>query len=960
MKIKELFEKDIFRPIETVIKADDRENIASEVAEYVITDEISKKIGNFFEAYCDYTGANGVWISGFFGSGKSHLLKILSYVLENKEYDGYKAGELFAEKVENDKLLQANIHKAARIPSESILFNIDQQSQIKAKEDADAILSVFYKVFYDHLGFYGFRPHVAEFEMWLDTQDRYHEFKDAFDQRHPQSWEEARKNYFDPDVEDDMAAACGAIFKNDPEKYQDILSKLEDKEKQSIEDFCNRVADYIASKPKGFRINFFVDEIGQYISDNTKLMLNLQTVAETLATKTGGNSWILVTSQSDMETVMGDLTDKQGNDFSRIQSRFAIKLPLTSANVDEVIEKRLLDKKEAQQAALLKTYEKESSHLSSLLSFSDAGRQFKGYKSDTDFARKYPFAPYQFDLFQECRRALAQHNVFQGRHASVGERSMLGVFQQVVKSLGDEDDRTLVTFDLMYQGISSELRPEIQTTFGVAKKNLDKPLALKVLKALFLVKYFGSFKATKRNVYVMLIDHLDIDLAKHEAAIDEALNILENQSYIQRNGEFYEFLTDDEKDIEQEIKNTTIDDGKVTSFLNEVLFNEIVKDARLKYLKNNQEYEFTRSVDGVAFSRDRELEIEFISQDYEGYENIEALSQQTMGSKKLRMVLPAMETFIRDIRMHIKTEKYARQSRGNTSKPEVTRILNEKMMQNAARRRDLIEQAKKAMADSVVYVNGTKQELNATSDPKTRVINAFQILIATVYPNLRMLKDVPFSEQTIKTTLFENQDDLFTGDDAVISEAETEMLNFIDRRKSQSDRTSLTDIKIHFTSGSYGWYPNAIWTIAAKLYKRGKIEFRQDAQTLEDSDVTTPCSPAPGTPTPCCSPKRSLTIKRYVNSRISTKRPLTRPARSARPKMLPKPLRINSRKCMWRSTNCSRNVRPIRFWRACSHLMRNWKNGRKKSTPSFWTRPRNSKIRYWILRKTCSIPSKNS
>lgn len=179
--IKELFQKDISRYIETVIKADDKEHISDEVAEYVITNEIAKKIRDLFQSYNDYKGVNGVWISGFFGSGKSHLLKILSYVFENKEFDGYKSGELFAEKIEHDEMLKGDILRATRIPSESILFNIDQQAQIKSKSDENAILSVFYKVFFDHLGYYGFQPHVAEFEMWVDKHGYYDKFKSKFE-----------------------------------------------------------------------------------------------------------------------------------------------------------------------------------------------------------------------------------------------------------------------------------------------------------------------------------------------------------------------------------------------------------------------------------------------------------------------------------------------------------------------------------------------------------------------------------------------------------------------------------------------------------------------------------------------------------------------------------------------------------------------------------------------------------
>ncbi|MFA5417025.1 MAG: BREX system P-loop protein BrxC [Bacteroidales bacterium] len=565
MMLKDFFQKDINRTIETVIKADDRDHISDEVAEYVITREIGRKIRDLFSAYNAYAGANGVWISGFFGSGKSHLLKILSYVLENKEFNGYKSGELFAEKIEDDEMLKGDVLAASRIPSESILFNIDQQAQITSKSDENAILSVFYKVFFDHLGYYGYQQHVAEFEMWVDKQGKYDAFKDLFKQKYGSSWEMARMDYFDPAVKDVVAAALAELNGGDAVRYMDIMDELEDREKQSIEDFCERVQLYIKTKPSGFRLNFFVDEVGQYISENTKLMLNLQTIAETLATRTKGGSWILVTSQEDMEKVVGDMNKAQLNDFSRIQARFKIKIPLTSANVDEVIEKRLLKKNDEAQKLLVSAYRKDSAHLNTLLSFSEAGVQFKGYANEVDFANKFPLIPYQFDLFQQCRRTLSTHNAFQGKHASVGERSMLGVFQHVVQKIENKDERAMISFDMMYEGVRNELRGEIQSSIIMAEKNLDDEFAKKVLKALFLVKYFRNFKTTVRNISVLLIDDMDVELKKHEQKIQEALNILENQSYVQRNGELYEFLTDDEKDVEEEIKNTIIDDQAITN-----------------------------------------------------------------------------------------------------------------------------------------------------------------------------------------------------------------------------------------------------------------------------------------------------------------------------------------------------------------------------------------------------------
>lgn len=837
MKIKDFFKKDINRNIETVIKADDRDHISEEVVEYVVTKEISKKIGDFFQQYNDYSGANGVWISGFFGSGKSHLLKILSYVLENKETDGYKAGELFAEKIEDDEMLKGDVLAANRFPSESILFNIDQQSQITSKSDANAILSVFYKVFFDHLGYYGFMTHVAEFEMWLDKQGNYDTFKSKFESKNGKSWEVAREDYFDPLVTEDVAEVLGEINNTDSSKYSDILDDIEERQKQSIEDFCERVHDYIKQKPSGFRLNFFVDEVGQYISDNTKLMLNLQTIAETLATRTKGQSWILVTSQEDMEKVVGDMNKQQQNDFSRIQARFKIKIPLTSANVDEVIEKRLLAKEEEPEKVLAGIWKSENSHLDTLLSFSDVGVQFKGYADQQDFINKYPFVAYQFDLFQQCRRALSTHNAFQGKHASVGERSMLGVFQQVTKYIEDRDSNSLVSFEMMYEGIRNELRGEIQSSITLAERNLDNDFAIRVLKALFMVKYFSNFKTTKRNISVLMIDDMKVDLKEHDRKIEEALNILENQSYLQRTGEIYEFLTDDEKDVEQEIKATEIDESAVTTFLKDIFFDEIIRDNRIKFTDNKYDYEYTSKVDGTVFGREKELEVEIITPNYYDYENITAIQAQTMGTPIMRVVLPADPVFIKDLKLYLRTDKYVKQNRSTGNRPEVKRILQEKAEQNAIRRRNLIQLGNKHLSASDVYMNGGKHAGGSSSDGRTKIFSDFQDLVKIAYPNLRMLGSAQYSEDTIKNTIRSTQDDLFGSDDRTMTEAESEILNLINRRKKQSDRTSLNDVRDAFTRKPYGWYPNAIWTVVAKLYKRGKIEVRQNTNLLEDDDV---------------------------------------------------------------------------------------------------------------------------
>ena len=445
--------------------------------------------------------------------------------------------------------------------------------------------------------------------------------------------------------------------------------------------------------------------------------------------------------------------------------------------------------------------------------------------------------PYQFDLFQQCRRALSTHNAFQGKHASVGERSMLGVFQQVIQKVEKQDEKSLVSFDLMFEGIRNELKGEIQSSVILAEKNLKNTFAIQVLKVLFLVKYFSNFKTTKRNIAVLLINNINVDVPEHNKAVEEALNTLENQNYAQRNGEVYEFLTDAEKDVEEEIKSTNIDEQAVTQLLKQLFFEEIIRDNKIKYLGNKQDYDFAAKVDGIVIGKDKELTIEIITENSHEFDNEQLIKNNSMGNSSLIFRLGSNATFIKDLRMYLKTDKYVKQNQTTSNRTEVKRILQDKAQLNAERRRSLILIANKDLATSVVYMNGDVYQASQTTEGKTKVVNAFQDFIKTVYANLRMLGKLQFDENSIKNALSNEADELYAADSGGMSEAEREVLSIIDRRKAISDRTTLNDLKNYLTKKPYGWYSNAIWSIVAKLYKRGKLEVKQDSNVLEGDEV---------------------------------------------------------------------------------------------------------------------------
>lgn len=833
MKLQDIYTKPIDRSIEGVIKADDASALRLEVEEYVLTNEVAQRLSSFLDAYNNYSNANGVWISGFFGSGKSHLLKILSILLENKEIDDTKALDIFVTKCQ-DEFLKAEIQKAASLPSQSILFNIDQKADVISKTEIDALLSVFVKVFDEMCGYYGKQGHIAQFERDLDNRNQYKPFKDAFRTHSDKEWETGREQAILESS--NIAKSYAEVMGGDAVDYKDILGKYRSEYKVSIEDFADQVWSYIQTKEKNFRLNFFVDEVGQYIADNIKLMTNLQTIAESLATKCRGQAWVIVTAQEDMSNVIGEMDKQQGNDFSKIQARFANKMKLTSQDVAEVIQRRLLDKLPSVTPELSSIYDQYSNDFRTLFDFVDGSQTYRNYKDKEHFINCYPFIPYQFTLFQAAIQNLSVHNAFEGRHSSVGERSMLGVFQQVAIQLNQKEIGALATFDMMFDGISSALKSQIQKSILKADKNLPDEYAVSVLKALFLVKYVKEFKPTLTNICILMHDRIDRDTADLRKTVEAALNLLEQQTYIRRNGVYYEFLTDEEKDIEQEIKNTDVDPGAESEELARIVFDDVIKEGKIKYDQNGQYYRYARKLDdSLHGNRDYELTIHVISPFDERAGNQNLLRSHNMGRDELMVIMGTDERLLRDISMYLRTEKYIRQNTKIAQQASVTRILQEKREQNNQRKQDILISVKKLLEKAKLMAHGTDLEIG-TSDPQLRVINGFQELVTMTYPQLKMLKDITYREDGINKYL-NPSDSLFAADTMNMDEAETEILGFVTSQTRMGVRTTLKSTIDTFEKKPYGWYQAAIQCIVAKLNTRGKIECRTDSNILEGIDL---------------------------------------------------------------------------------------------------------------------------
>lgn len=824
--LNDIFEKPVDRAIDGVIKADDEASLRIELDEYVITGEIGQRLEQFFEAYNNYDTSNGVWISGFFGSGKSHLLKMLALLLENREVDGKTAHEIFAEKLKKEPMLAGALNKAVSIPSKSILFNIDQKADVISKSDVDALLAVFQKVFDEACGFYGKQPHIAQFERDLHGRGLFETFKEAFKAASGKDWERGREQALLEGK--NIASAFAATTGGDATDAKDILSQYRKDTRVSIEDFATTIKNWIDEQPKGFRLNFFVDEVGQYIADNVKLMTNLQTIAESLNTKCKGQAWIIVTAQQDMASVIGDMTQQQQNDFSKIQARFSNRMPLNSADVAEVIQRRLLAKTEEGCATLGNLHDREENNLKTLFDFADGSIKLKNYRDRDQFISSYPFPPYQYDLFQMAITSLSQHNAFEGKHSSVGERSMLGVFQEVSKKLKDHEIGDLATFDLMFEGIRTALKSSVQQSIQIAEKNLDDPFAVRVLKALFLVKYVKEFKPSVRNISILLLSQFDTDQTKQRRQIEEALSTLERNTLIQRNGEVYEFLTNEEKDVEAEIKSLDIDPSELSDELNALAFGTILRQRRIKHAATGSDYPFTSKLDDHVHGREYELTINLISPLNPDADNFAVVG---MSPDELAIVTGANTGFYRDLVLYKQTKKFLQQSRSSSSQVGRDRILSEKGEQNSRREKDLEMRLRKLLGEADLYVQGIELEVGG-EDPQERITKAFQVLVDKVYKNLPMLRGVSYSEADIPKSV-QGDSGLFSAEGTGLGEAELEVLNIINAQARNGMKVTVKYLTERFTAKPYGWPTAAILCLTGSLVAKGKIEARMDSSLIE-------------------------------------------------------------------------------------------------------------------------------
>ncbi|WP_300382646.1 BREX system P-loop protein BrxC, partial [Clostridium sp.] len=590
--------------------------------------------------------------------------------------------------------------------------------------------------------------------------------------------------------------------------------------------------EYCDSKGKNHHVVFLVDEIGQYIGDSTQLMLNLQTVVEDLGTKCNGKCWVIVTSQEGLD----EFAKVKGNDFSKIQGRFNTRLSLSSANVDEVIKKRILRKTEGATSHLKMLYEQKESVIKNILTFTSDTAEMKLYKNSEDFAEVYPFIPYQFNLLQSAFNGVREHGV-SGKSLSKGERSLLGAYQQVAIDYKEEDSNILIPFSAFYKTIETFLDSSIRSVIMNAEKNerLNK-FDVQVLKLLFLVKYVKEIKSNINNLATLLVDNIDASQKDLKDKVNESLKKLIRETLVQKNGDEYIFLTNDEQDVNKEIKNMAADNGEVIQKVGEIIFDDILyKEDKYNYSRKYI-FNYNKIVDDrTRGPQNNEIGVKVITANFNlvGGTSQSELKQLSIRENNVIVNISKDVNYLDEIENVLKIDTYLRLKAGTKSTTSIEDIKSKKGREKEERIKRATFLIEESLRTGEVYVNGSLLDIKEKGGVD-RVNEGLKALIDSKYNKLNYIKDFKDSTKDLYNIMDARLNQMSLVDNDPNRLAVDEIKTHIETSTARNLQVTVKSVISKFSNAPYGWKEIDIQAIVIILFKK------QDIKVVLNNEVVPP------------------------------------------------------------------------------------------------------------------------
>jgi hypothetical protein len=504
MKIGDIFRDDIHRHIEEVIKVDalDDAVLIDEIKEYHPTPSIQQQMLKVLAAYDSVrqgpTSDIGVWVSGFFGAGKSSFAKLVGVLLESRKIGAQDSVDLFSGRITNDEIKVLLKQIREHIPTHVVIFDILKDNIAGAKEHP--VTTVMYKALLRSLG-YAIDLDLAELEIELEQRKELDAFKSKYSAVFAgRDWDKAKLLPMSA-----ISEASRIRHELDPATYNaaDSWARSRAKAEVSARKLAERAVSLSAKRAGGRNVVFVVDEIGQYTARDLSRIGDLQGVVESFSLVGKGKVWLIATSQEKLEAVV-DIWEKDKSDLVRLKDRFKLPVDIKSTDIREVASHRVLAKNARGEQQLRQLYHQNSARLRAATHVT-ATVPLPSLDEDS-FVALYPLLPYQVDLLIDMISGLRRQGT--GPQTMGGSnRTIVSQSQQLVihpkVGLVHEEVGMLVTFDSVYELVATNIATEIQQEVDEIEKGLGE-MPGRVAKALVLLQFAERAHPSEENLAAVL------------------------------------------------------------------------------------------------------------------------------------------------------------------------------------------------------------------------------------------------------------------------------------------------------------------------------------------------------------------------------------------------------------------------------------------------------------------------
>jgi hypothetical protein len=780
--IRDIIKRDIGVKVEGVVKVFDRAALANEIREYVVTDKIEDELKRICDTFTHVSetlrhggtarDVMGMWVSGFFGSGKSHFAKVLGGLFQNDPMgDGVEERciDAFCR-----HLSDGPRGKDIRLRLGEIKLNTQIRTiafEIKARQslnNPNSVGEILLSEFYRHIGL-AENFVVARIERSLQKRGLLDKLAQAYETAYSVPWRS-------PEGRDDLMTVrrrLGEVLPRvDPTEYPDergAKNSLGDSfrhEKITAEGIADELVAWVdAQKPTGGKVQhlvFVIDEMGTFIGDSSDRIAELNSLAEMVGNKGKGKVWLIVTSQQDLEKVV-DRTNFQPALVGRLNARFELKPHLISDEITKVVSERILKKHPSEEADLRTLYKTHEGHLAELADLK-ASRRLDTI-SERAFIDAYPFLPHQIRLAQDIFEALS------GFRISGGVRSMIAVVMEALQDLADEPLGVLASFDQVFDAVQNDLlSQEYLGASGVrAIYESDERLpgtaveASRVLKVLWLLQRVTWVPRIPETLAKLLVRDLTTGVAPLREKVEATLQALQEAGYVSRDeatGE-WKFLNERERTIEQAVQEMVRPGGSksvsiatIRRTAQQICKEEVITRKRLvsftvTYGTTKVPFSYGVHLDGEAVETGPEIEVRFTSPLASGrkQEVDDARRQNQAGGVKGKTIwwmADAPDTLEARFRRYEALVKVTGDKRFTEDASADTQdALSEKRKERDELKGGLAKDLERAFRAGTVLYGGQEISLDGTCDLTEPVRSALQAIIPNVYPRFG-IADRPF------------------------------------------------------------------------------------------------------------------------------------------------------------------------------------------------------------------------